>query len=420
MKEIKRFFIDPWGELIIHRADTSDSQKIRELYMKVYGNKYTLKEVTDPRRNFMVLSNPNNIWLLSEVKGEIVGSVVALTDPHYGIGKLIGAVVLPPYRRYGILKRMMDIIIPEAIKKVDVIYAITRTIDIAPQKTLKRYNFVPLGIFPNVRRLRDYETHLLFANFYNNALEKRVPPKFVITQVKRFLEIIREELPSLEDIPKNDNISIPFSFFSEREQVETLHGDIVNHIFQERQEIDQRDEGVLEGDVKGGRRRTAREYPRQLDFFPFHTPNYYFKGIDWEVFVHFNQEDSHAAIMRISFKTLLDFSRALAWTIRKMDMIGARYLELVIDARYPALHKIAFFLGFLPSAYFPAAAVDKKLLKKGEEKHRVDQVVFSYPLTFPRFTALKLTEEAYKFILAYIQNLNDKLNHDLETIIVFQ
>ncbi len=406
MKVLNEIDVPGLLEIKVVRAEPGDYPIIKELYDRVYQGKYTLPEVIDPRRNYEVLADENNLWLLAMKGDKAVGSLLTLIDKRYGIGKLIAAVVLPEYRNKGILKRLMIYSLEYASKRVDVLYAITRTVDIAPQKVLKRFNFKPLGIFPNVRLLKDYETHILFAAFFNEALSRRAEIKSMITPVKRFYDVVKEEL-KLGDIPVNDNVSVPLVFKELEERVVERKGDTVREEYL-RELRKEEVEGIS----------TFQGKLRTLYFFPFHIPNYYFEGTGWKAFVYYSHLDKHSAIVTLRFNGLIPLANALKFISKRMDQIGAKYLELVIDARYPELHKLAYSLGFLPCAYFPAASNDftKKPITSDI---KVDQVVFTYPLTFPRLAGLKLTREAYNFMIAFLENIKDRLSSNLDTIEVF-
>ncbi len=374
----------------LYRAEKGDIDVIRGIYYSVYGEGYTLPEVKDDRRSQEVLEDEDNLWLVARYSDRYVGAVLTLVDRGYGISKLMAGAVAPGYRQKGIFKTMIDYSLDYAASKVDVIYGITRTRDLGPQKTLKYFDFKALGVFPNVRKLKTYETHVLYAKYFNDALERREALLEAIPPVKRFFDIVADSL-SLKDRDEIRIVSQPYlvEFEPYNEEVEISYGSIIKEIY-----LSKKDELTL-------------------SFFPFHVPNYYFRGDGWEAFVYYNPVDKHAAIMALRVNGMVNFSRSIYWVADYMDLQGARYLEIVIAADLPNYHRAAYEIGYMPCAFFPAASLSKK------KPLREDQVVFCYPLSFPKLAKLRLTQEAHRFIRAYYENLRDKLEEEMYTILVY-
>ncbi len=387
MRYLDELILKDGSKVKFYKAEPDDSPVVADIYYKVYGSGYTLPEVIDRRRNLEVLENSDNLWLVASYAGRYIATVLTLVDRSYGIAKLMAGAVLPEYRRRGVFKNMIEISLRYAEERVDVIYGITRTRDVGPQKTLKYFGFKALGAFPNVRKLRTYETHVLYGKYFRDALQRRIHPEKMIRYVRKFYYIVADELDLPVNVKEYDP-PVPIEFELPQEDVQVSYGELVRDSY-----------------------LTTRE-KLTLSFFPFHVPNYYFVGKGWRAYLYYNSTDKHAAIMALSVKTRLDFARALGWIANYVDMLGARYLELVISANLVDYHKIAFMMGYLPCAYFPAASS----VKGGQEGKREDQVVFCYPLSFPRISRLKLTPEAYRFVRAYLENLLYKMRMEMETI----
>jgi len=67
VKELRSFFISPLGEIKIYRGEPQDGARIRELYMKAYGNKYTLKEVIDPIFKLNLTRRINSVYFFTHL-----------------------------------------------------------------------------------------------------------------------------------------------------------------------------------------------------------------------------------------------------------------------------------------------------------------------------------------------------------------
>lgn len=375
--------------LALRVAGAGDIRPLQDLYYEVYGGSYTLTEVTDEFRMRSVISDPKFLWLVTEIEGRLVGSVVFVIDPPQRMGKTFAGVVHPDFRG----SRIMTHIIREGIRflceergEVDLVYAVVRTfISPSVHQELRDLGFVDLGIFPNVRKVERYETHGLKVYFTPKALEERRRDPLLIPQANVIYEVTRRKLhlepARVEDVRfarrLPDEASMAFA-------VEEAAG------------------------VAADYEACRSEGSMVCDFFPFHMPEAKLVSKDGrtEMFVHLQPRDGHASILGIRTEEDADVTSLLRQAAEYCENQGVKYLELLVPAYDPSLQRKAYDAGFLPCAYFPAA-------KRGADGLRADYVVTANSFVPPYFRDLRLTEDTRDYMKAYFEVYTGKLREDL-------
>lgn len=356
-------------EVLMRRATPADSQAIFALYDDVYQGAYTLDVVNRDEDRERALLDPNCYWLINILEGRVVGSVIFDVDPAQRNGKVYAAVVHPDVRRH----ELMYVTIQSGInslmhrdRQVDVIYATTRTASIGPSKLLKKLGFVSLGIFPNVHRLADYETHGLNAIFHPEAFTKRKRLPKLIPEVEGFYRIIRHtfNLEPSEIMPQRD---VP--------RLRIVRGDPVKQAYEASQAA-----GEL-----------------LFDFYPFHTPNFLLQTEDGSVraYVNYEGKDGHGVMVGLK-SPLADLKSALGAVFDAARKVGVEYLEILVDAYEPEIQRAALAAQFLPCAYFPSM--------EEHEGERRDYLVFARSTLPLNFSNVQMTPRDRQFLDVYLQN----------------
>lgn len=372
----------------VRAASDTDMNGIRKLYYDVYGGRYTLDEVNDKDKMKWVIHDPNYLWLVALDAEQIVGSLIFVADPLHRVGKLFAGVVHPQYQGKHLLQNMLKFTVTHELEtenRVDLMYAVHRTVSLAPQIVLDKMGFVGLGIFPNVHRVRKFETHGLKAIFHQAALENRITPPKIIPQVYPIFKITGKLLNLGEgveifDSPLPDHPEARIEFLIERsKEVEWEY-------------YETRDQGDL-----------------MLDYFPFHYPNVklYTKDQDTQVFMVFHPSDGHACLLGLK-TTRADLINVLNATADYAESLGSKYLEVLIPAQDPVLQKLAYRAYFLPCAYFPA-------FKLGPEGKRLDYIVASRSFVPINFKGVHLDDQTRPYLLAFYKIYSNRLLEDIES-----
>lgn len=372
-------------------ANLEHKKKIKNLYFKVYGNFYSLPEIQEDDLMEEILKDNQNLWVIATDSDQIVGSLLFRVSTELNLSKALAAVVLPEYRGQGIFKAMFEY----GLKRIetDIIYALTRTISPEPQKLLLQYNFIPLGIFPNVRRIYAYENHGLYALIKERAFLQRKSLSKVLPEVEELLNILKDILINKFLLNSFKGVDSVFSklegFISEKHEI--VFREKFNFALKEAQKIEIKIINV------------EKEYLEVKDklrfkFFPFHRPNFKISTEFGSIFLHLNMLDKHCAIMGIKvpendLEKMYNLFFNIPYIVDKLD---ARYLEIVSRASNYKNHSILLDNGFIPAAYFPCLIP--------ENGKRIDAVVFFYPYNLPHFKKMFIPD-IFKPYIKYVYNM---------------
>ncbi|MHC9539990.1 MAG: hypothetical protein AB9903_10765 [Vulcanimicrobiota bacterium] len=375
-------------EVTLRVTEEKDMDNIKALYNVVYGGNYTLPEVNDRDKMKWAIHDPNYLWLLNEQDGQIVGSVLFVVDPKNLIGKTFAGVVHPCCRGH----RMMVKSIARGIQYLmeehsycELIYAVVRTfVSRSFHRDLKELGFIDTGMFPNVRKVKRYETHGLKVMYKKGVLEKRRKNPVLTPESDMIYAIIRDML-GLE--------------MARVEQVKVERGNSaekIEFLVKESPEIEweyykARDNGEL-----------------IFSFYPLHYPQLklYTKDEKTVVYLHYQQIDGYGSLMgiRTDRDDLLSVLLAIA---EYCESMGVGYLEFLIPARDPDIQRMAYEAQFLPCAYFPAA-------KSEPDGTRLDYLVTCCTFVPPHFKGLKLTEISKSYLMAFFKIYSQRLWEELE------
>ncbi len=384
----ERLEVSPDLEVMLRVAEEKDMDNIKALYDEVYGGNYTLPEVNELDKMKWAIHDPHYLWLLNEKDEQIVGSVLFVVDPQNLIGKTFAGVVHPRYRGNKMMVKSIArgiLYLMEEHSNCDLIYAVVRTfVSRGFHRDLKELGFIDTGMFPNVRKVKRYETHGLKVMYKKGVLEKRRKNPVLTPESDMIYAIIRDmlglEMARIEQVKvERRNSAEKLEFLMEKSP------DIEWKYYKAR------DNGEL-----------------IFSFYPLHYPQLrlYTKDEKTVVYLHYQEIDGYGSLMGI--KTDRDDLLSVLLAIAEYcESMGAGYLELLIPARDPDIQRMAYEAQFLPCAYFPAAKLEP-------DGTRLDYLVTCCTFVPPHFKGLKLTEISKSYLMAFFKIYSQRLWEELE------
>lgn len=381
--------------VVVRNANIDDASNIQALYFQAYQGHYTLELINNLNLMKKALQSHDYLWLVLDYQGQVVGSLVFLVDREQKLGKVFAANVHEDFRGHNFTSRMIAFGLSMLIdqkKAVDIVYATTRTVSPAPQKLVAGVGFKKLGIFPNVRKIEDYETHGLAAYFSADALAKRKKPVLLTPELKPLYDIVREDL-NLED-PKIESIAAS----NTTQDLELLAFEVITGApnFIRQRFVEQQRSGSI-----------------RMHFFPFQDPNLLLvtPDLSFEVYCNYSEQDRHCVIIGYGgTKSIDNYTLFLDSVSRTLEDVGIRYIEILVGAYKPRKIQEVMQARFLPSAYFPALRLVTKeteqdsgnsgFLKAGE---RLDYIIFSKSFEILDFQKVKPQGRNRDFLRYYFE-----------------
>jgi GNAT superfamily N-acetyltransferase len=311
-----------------------DVERILQLYFAVYGPTYPVAVATDRARMAAAISSPDHFWYIAREagSGEIVGSVFFEIDRLSKIAKVAGLVVHPERRRLGVAHRLVsegsDRVL-SANPMLNSIYTLTRTESAAPQLIMLQQGFVPLGIFPNAHKVREYETLTLLVKYRPGVLERRVPVQAAPQKLAPILSIVGRQLGLAYDASLPQGRKAPAGRELDWEA-------IYAPAFVRKRFMD----------------RFSDAYDR---FFPFHVPNFLCASSDGsaEIYAYLNRTDHYCAIVSNSVP-FYELGPSLRSLFRCLRDHGVSYVEVLMGLERTASIEALLEQHFIPSAAYPA------------------------------------------------------------------
>lgn len=362
--------------LELRKANISDLSDIMQLYMFAYEGTYP-----DPTFNSVVmlssaLQGTSKYIYVAKNNEAVVGCILFNYEADNLLAKAGAAVVAPQYRGHNITKQLLEYgtaDLKENEGGIDVLYITTRTIHKAAQVLTQKMGFKQLGIFPNVHKTDEYETHALAAMYFNKSTERRyidykqhpkVLPLFNIVRENIDLPIMEEaeiwqqknyigEVPKLEVIDATEFIRVRINKLSEKNEID-------------------------------------------LAFFPFHTPNLLITSPNQniEVFAYVNEIDKHCVITGCKIDREVSFTDLFLRVSNILRDRGIRYIEVILRANRLNIIDKVIKAKFLPCGYVPAFQLEAGL--------RYDYIVFSRSYEILDFANLQLTGANAKYLANYV------------------
>ncbi|MBU2531032.1 MAG: hypothetical protein KKD35_08370 [Elusimicrobia bacterium] len=362
--------------IIIRLAKVSDMRRIQMMYAEVYGVNYSIPLIIDKDLMRFAIESDQYYWLVAESNLRIIASLVYVVDENRRVSKAFGAVVSREYREHDLAQTMMKLTLDNITKKkdlVDLIYATTRTTNLAPQRLTANLGFLKLGVFPNTHKVYENETHCLTAYFTENAWKKRKKTPVILKQILPFYQLVQKqrelEEPIIKEIKKD---------LSE-EKKKNLEFEIIK----------------APNFVKDRFSKTKSTNFFRRMFMPFHEPNLLFITHDQstEVYLSYSEKDKYSVILGGHTNEKVDV--VLENVSRVLNNMNMAYVEVVLDAYEPELQHRAMMARYIPSGYFPCA---KKI---GDKRH--DCVVFSRTFEALDLSNVKVTSVYKNFLQEYVR-----------------
>jgi hypothetical protein len=364
---------------VYRQAKITDAAALMSLYAEVYQGRY-------PDRSFSTFQNAKNLIISPEkfifvacCEEQIVAAVVFDYDSQNYFAKESGAVVLKGYRGLNLtntLALMGESFLRELSgEKLEVLYLTTRTVHSAAQHVASSLGFKKIGIFPNVHKTENYETHALAAKIYPSALEKRNTDFEQHPKVAPMFNIVREEL-GLEEMKVA-------SYWDKKEFKGAVpHLELIDAKFF----------------VQHRLQKLVDEKKIGLAFYPFHKETHLITSADQriEVFLYINEMDHHSVITGLKIDREVCLTNLLLEVGNLLRDRGVRYIEMIVRAhRFNIIDKVTK-AKFVPCGYFPAFQL------VGETRY--DYVTFSRSFEILDFTNVKLAGINQKYLLEYMRN----------------
>jgi RimJ/RimL family protein N-acetyltransferase len=334
----------------IDRARKIDIPDLLGLYHSAYGDSYPLKLGTDSEYMKQALSNTRDyFWPVIKAMPEekVVASVIFELDRDEAIGKVTGVVVSKEVRKYGLAKELIRFGMKEVFKKYDIrsLYATARTISLSSQRMLLSSGFKALGIFPNARKIKTYETLALLVAYKDESIldERAEPKKLPINLAEIYAEasnnlrrnLYKAKYTSCDEYFNKEEVSIQDDDFSTVDEFE--------YVFAPKFTVRRFNEYLESGNIT-----------REKSYFPFYKPNMIVASSNgMEIFANFSKKDHYCVLIGAN-KPIQDMGPAFKRMIFSIKDLGVYYIELIVQADH--IKELCFLIEnkFLPSAIYPA------------------------------------------------------------------
>jgi hypothetical protein len=357
-------------------AQVEDADELLRLYFDVYGRDYPLSLGTDRDVMRSIISHPDHVWkvAVNRENEKITASIVVEVDKTHQIGRIEGMVTHPNFQSHGISGHLLAEVTKQVLEGPNAlasVYATVRSTGLGPQIVFLKNHFMPLGIFPNAHRLKEYETLMLLAKFSPGVLEKRKKAKVLphsLAAISRIIDRQVGEASSFEVVP--DELKAP-------ENKEYLDFEIVFAPKLVKRMIEE---------------RFADAYDR---FYPFHEPNLLIASTNGEVeiFAHLSKHDGYCTIVGLT-KPCWELAGRMKPLLSQLRTHGASYLEILISTQHTKSIQALMQAQFLPSALYPA------MYGKTEKE---DCVVMSRTLQPLDFRNMHMEESFRPFLDQYLE-----------------
>lgn len=360
-------------------AETTDMAGILQLYAESYSGTYpdqTFRDVNS-LKDAIELHDTKYIFVAHGEAGTVIACLLFFYDIENQLSKAGAAVVAPGRRGDNLTQKLLDYGLEYLNcldqNGIDVLYVTTRTVHKAAQVLTQKMGFKQLGIFPNVHKTEDYETHALAAIYYQDSLLQRYGEFKQHPSILPLFNIARENIamPEME----STNVWKKKEYSGEVPTLEIIEAPA---FIQKRMEI------------------LVKENKVDLAFFPFHRPTVLITspGQEIEVFAYVNEADKHCVITGCKIDREVSFQDLFLRVGNLLRDRGVRYIEVIIRAnRLNIIDKI-LKAKFIPCGYVPA------FQKEGDLRY--DYVVFSRSFEILDFNSLELVGASQKYLENYI------------------
>lgn len=382
------------GAFSLSIAQNQELVGVIGLFTEIYGAKYPDNKVSNYAKLLSYTAGIEKFIAIAknDEQNKVIGCVFFDFDPLNLLVKISGGCVHPESRGLEITQQLI-LFGKEHLEShgqtIDVIFATTRTVHLAAQKLTSNLGFKKFGIFPNAHRTNEFETHCLTAFITPSGLSKRSTETTLHPAIYELYQLIRKEydygdLPLAElNIKSNYDIDIP--------PLEIIDGapQFIKRLYSEK----------------------AQKKCLDLAFYPFYEPNLLITSASQEIEVYcsLNKEDGHCAIIGILLHDNHSLVALFKQVMAMLRNLGARYIEVITQAKRVKVVNSILGSGFIPCGYIPAF--------QQIENRRYDYVVFSKTFEIFDFSSVELDGINREFLRYYFNQwkkkaLNPKLLDD--------
>ncbi len=366
------------NSIVMRKADSSDAIGIVTLYNEVYKGKYSDKNLSDFNLVKKELSKKHSILFVAACDDKIVACLNMKYDEGNELVKASAAVVDPSFRGDNLTEKLITEglnYIRKLNKNISLVYSTTRTVNAAAQILTQNLGFKKLGVFPNVHKTVEYETHTLAAILYNDIFTKRYVDFKLHPSITDLFNIVKDEcgLPALETAKswvekQYDGIVPALEFVDAKNYVKTKYNNRKSH-----DDID-------------------------LGFFPFHEPTTLITSADSniEVYLYVNEVDMHSVVTGVKIDKEVSFSKLFKKISHMLRDRGVRYIEMIIRANRLNIIDKVINSKFIPCGYIPSFQKENNI--------RYDYVAFSRSFEILDFENLSFQGVNKRYVDEYIKS----------------
>ncbi|MCX8173392.1 MAG: hypothetical protein N3F63_02120 [Thermoplasmata archaeon] len=377
-------FVHMEQKYLLRHALEEDWEQIRNLYTPEDMGSFSVPEAANRTAFLTTISSQNYFWAvcINMGNGKMEGSTIVQIDHENRIGRIIGLVVdndaligIVIYK----LTEFARIALTERENILDSFYMELRTcipgVDFEHQDLATKI----FGIYPNLKKVSDYETLLLLVFFSPSVKERRYPGiKALPPEVRQLYSAAASNL-HLPDVPEVAESGFIPAVAEEKQPQKIGFEPITAKMFIQRRFAQRKKTGAT-----------------NVRYFSFFEPDLLLISDDGttEVFVYFNRESRYCMLIAENMKRNI-YERYLEEVCNTMLVLGARYVEIMLPADDTELLFRALRARFIPSAYYPCMHPENGFLK--------DYVVFSRTFEAFDFNKIRLTGKAKEYLEHYIK-----------------
>lgn len=364
-------------KIAFRQAVLGDLAKILELYSSAYAGTYPDPTFTDVEKLRACILDKDRYIFVAESEELVVGSILFLHDNVNLLAKSGAAVVLPEFRGHHITRDLIKFgckHIEDSTNGYELLYVTARTVHKAAQVLTDKLGFKQLGIFPNVHKTSEYETHALGGLYSNTAFNKRYTDFEQHPVIAPLYKIVQK------------NCSLPSMKTAQDWKVKHYDGEVpLLEVIEAKAFIANRMKHLKENNEI------------DLGFFPFHAPTHLLTSADQnvEVFAYVNDLDKYCVILGCKMDREVSFTDLFLSISNILRDRGVRYIEVIIRANRLNIIDKLLKSKFIPCGYVPAFQY--------EHNKRYDYVVFSRSFEILDFNNLALTGQNELFLRRYVE-----------------
>ena len=359
-------------------ATSVDISGILNLYYEAYKGSYPDPMFSNFQTLEKAISSDNHFIFVAYLETQFIACLLFKYDSNNLLGKAGAAVVATSYRGHNITQKLIAHGIEhlqQNTQGLEVLYATTRTVHKAAQLLTQNMGFKKLGIFPNVHKTQEYETHALTGIFLADGLSKRYTSFEQHPKVYEIFKIVQKEC-HLPVMNKTDNWKRKI-YDGEVPSLELINA---------AQFVKYRFNNQVKGECI------------DFAFYPFATPNVLITSPDSsiELFLSVNELDKSCAIIGCKVDRKVSLTKLFLKVANMLRDQGVRYVEMIVRAnRHNIIDKV-IQSRFIPCGYVPG-------LQRTEDNTRFDYVVLSRSFEILDFNNLELTGVNELYLKEYVK-----------------